>query len=85
MTPSLAVGSDLACDTPDAPCTHTTPQIDTALLRPTWKTETSCSGIFLRDVTAPEEQGWLPAKWPETASCASIQQEDVVVPGTWAE
>lgn len=79
MTLSPALGSDLASGTPDAPYTHTMPQIDTALLRPTWRTETSCSDISLRDislVTAPKAQGWLPARWLETTSCAPIHQQD---------
>lgn len=65
MTLSPALGSDLACSTPDAPHPHTMPQIDTALLRPTRRTETSCSDMSLRDislVTAPKAQGWLRAK-----------------------
>ena len=75
MTLPPALGSDLACGTPDAPLPHNLPQIDTALPRPTWRTETSCSDIPLRDislVTAPKAWGWLPDKWLETASCAPI-------------
>lgn len=77
MTLSPALGSDFACRTPDNPHAHTMPQTDIALLRPTWKTETSCSDISVRDislVTAPKVQGWLPAKWLRTASCAPIHQ-----------